>query len=82
VKKIFVKELATLTLKKPAEPVLKDDGNVIIASAKYGKGTVFAIGDPWLYNEYFDGRRLPADMENYKAGDDLVQWLLAQARKK
>ncbi len=82
VKKIFVKELATLTLKKPAEPVLRDDGNVIIASAKYGKGTVFAIGDPWLYNEYFDGRRLPVDMENYKAGEDLVRWLLAQARKK
>ena len=82
VKKIFVKELATLTLSKPAVPVLKDDGNVIIATAKYGKGTVFAIGDPWLYNEYFDGRRLPVDMENYKAGEDLVRWLLAQARKK
>ncbi|HEX6179706.1 MAG TPA: glycoside hydrolase family 88 protein, partial [Chitinophagaceae bacterium] len=82
VKKIFVKELATLTLTKPAEPVLKDEGNVIIATAKYGKGAVFAIGDPWLYNEYFDGRRLPVEMENYKAGEDLVRWLLAQARKK
>ena len=81
-KKIFVKELATLTLSKPAVPILRDSGHAIIATSKYGKGVVFAIGDPWLYNEYFDGRRLPADLENYAAGDDLVRWLLAQARKK
>ncbi|HYF31604.1 MAG TPA: glycoside hydrolase family 88 protein [Chitinophagaceae bacterium] len=81
-KKIFIKELATLRINKPAEPILTDNGHVIMAAAKYGKGLVFAIGDPWLYNEYVDGRRLPADYDNYKAGEGLVKWLLAMSRKK
>jgi unsaturated rhamnogalacturonyl hydrolase len=46
--------------------------------AKIGKGTVFAVGDPWFYNEYFDGRKLPASLENYKAGEDLVKWAIKQ----
>ena len=46
--------------------------------AKVGKGAVFAVGDPWFYNEYFDGRKLPADLENYKAGNDLVKWAIRQ----
>lgn len=81
-RKLFVKELSTLTLTKPAQPILKDSGQAIIAVARSGKGTVFAIGDPWLYNEYVDGRKLPAEYENYKAADELVKWLVAQARKK
>jgi unsaturated rhamnogalacturonyl hydrolase len=53
---------------------------VIIAVAKFGKGTVFAVGDPWLYNEYTDGRKLPADYENSQAAKDLVKWLLGKVR--
>ena len=53
-----------------------------MAVAKMGKGTVFAVGDPWLYNEYLDGRKLPASFENYKAAGDLVKWLLKQSTKK
>ena len=52
-----------------------------MAVSKVGKGTVFAVGDPWLYNEYTDGRKLPAKYENYKAMEDLVQWLLKQSKK-
>jgi unsaturated rhamnogalacturonyl hydrolase len=37
---------------------------------------VFAVGDPWLYNEYVDGRKLPAEYPNYNAATDLVKWLL------
>jgi unsaturated rhamnogalacturonyl hydrolase len=51
-------------------------GDVIIATAKFGKGIVFAVGDPWLYNEYVDGRKPPSEYENYKAAEDLVKWLL------
>jgi unsaturated rhamnogalacturonyl hydrolase len=80
-KKIFIKELATLNLTKPAEAVFKDGANNIMAVARYGKGTVFAIGDPWLYSEYVDGRKLPAEYENYKAGADLVKWLISQCAK-
>ena len=45
------------------------------------RGTVFAVGDPWLYNEYVDGRRLPAEFENFKAANDLVKWALSQRSK-
>lgn len=80
-KKIFVKELSTLHVSNPAKTVLTKDGKNIMAVTKYGKGTVFAIGDPWLYNEYTNGR-LPAGFDNRKAAEDLVQWLVAQADKK
>ena len=52
---------------------------IVAAIAKFGKGTVFAVGDPWVYNEYVDGRKLPAEYENYKAAEDLVKWLIANA---
>jgi unsaturated rhamnogalacturonyl hydrolase len=79
--KVFVKELSTLTITKPANAVLTKDGDKIIAVSKVGKGTVFAIGDPWLYNEYVDGRKLPIEYENFKAAKDLVKWLLKQSKK-
>ena len=47
-----------------------------MATAKYGMGTVFALGDPWIYNEYLDGRKLPADFDNYEAAEAWVKWLL------
>jgi lysophospholipase L1-like esterase len=80
VKQIFTKEVSSLRIEKPAEPILKENGMVLMASAHVGKGLVFAIGDPWLYNEYFDSRRLPAEYENAKAGKNLFQWLLSNAR--
>ena len=79
--KIYIKELSTLKLSDPAKPYFTDNGNVIMATAKIGKGTVFAVGDPWFYNEYTDGRKLPADFDNYNAARDLAQWLIAQARR-
>jgi unsaturated rhamnogalacturonyl hydrolase len=79
-KNIYIKEISTLGLKAPAKAVLTDKGDNIIAVSKVGKGTVFAIGDPWLYNEYLDGRKLPAYLENYKAAEDLVQWLVKQIK--
>ncbi len=42
-----------------------------MAVARVGHGTVFAVGDPWFYNEYTDGRNLPPLYENYKAA---VTW--------
>ena len=81
-RKIFVKEVSTLTLSGKARPVVTANGDNLIAVAKHGKGSVFVIGDPWLYNEYVDGRRLPAEYENFRAAEDLSRWLIAQARKK
>ncbi|MBD0286600.1 MAG: glycoside hydrolase family 88 protein, partial [Flavisolibacter sp.] len=79
-KKLYIKELSTLTTKSPATDLVKKEGKTIIAVAKYGKGTVFALGDPWIYNEYVDGRKLPAEFQNYQAATDLVQWLLQQSK--
>jgi unsaturated rhamnogalacturonyl hydrolase len=52
-----------------------------MAVAKYGKGTVFAVGDPWLYNEYTDGRKLPPEYDNFKAAQDLALWSIQQAKR-
>ena len=75
-KKMFLKELSVLNIKSPAKANTTKDGDVIIATAQFGKGKVLIVGDPWLYNEYVDGRKLPAEYENYKAAEDLVKWLL------
>ena len=75
---IFMKDVCSISLTGPAQSVLKNkDGAVIIGAAKYGKGTVLAVGDPWFYNEYVNGR-LPAKFENDKAVDDIAKWLIAQ----
>jgi unsaturated rhamnogalacturonyl hydrolase len=74
--KMYLKEVSALEIKSPAKPNAVKDGDVIIATIKYGAGKVLAVGDPWLYNEYLDGRKLPAEYENYKAAEDLVKWLL------
>lgn len=81
-KRIFVKEVSTLSLSGDAKAVVSDNGETVMATAKHGKGMVFVIGDPWLYNEYVDGRRLPAEYENFKAAQDLSRWLIGKTRKK
>ena len=75
VHRIFLKEVSTLRLQHPATSVLNDGGDVIMAVSRYGKGMVFAVGDPWLYNEYMDHRRLPEGYDNPKAAENLFQWL-------
>jgi unsaturated rhamnogalacturonyl hydrolase len=49
-----------------------------MATAKYGKGTVFAVVDPWLYNEYTDPRKALPRQDNFEAGKEFVSWLLKQ----
>jgi unsaturated rhamnogalacturonyl hydrolase len=79
--KMYLKEISVLNVKAPAKAMATKDNDVIIATAKVGKGAVFAVGDPWLYNEYLDGRKLPAEYPNYKVAEDLVKWLLKQSQK-
>jgi unsaturated rhamnogalacturonyl hydrolase len=79
---MYLKEISLISVKTLARSVLTHkEGGVIMATAKYGKGTVFAVGDPWLYNEYTDGRRLPAQYKNYVAAEYLSKWLLQQSKK-
>jgi hypothetical protein len=80
--KAFMKDVCSITLTGKARPVLKAaNGAVIAAIVKYGKGTVFAVTDPWLYNEYVNGR-LPAGFDNDKAATDLAKYLLSQTQLK
>ncbi|NIG54235.1 hypothetical protein [Chitinophaga sp. Cy-1792] len=82
VQKIYIKEISSLTLKAPARAVYKDGDIAIMAVAKVGKGAVFAVGDPWFYNEYVDGKRLTPDYQNYQAAIDLSNWAIKQAKAK
>jgi len=52
VSKIYIKEVSDIRLSGKARPILTENGKVLIAEADYGKGYVFTIGDPWIYNEY------------------------------
>lgn len=80
-KQLYLKELSTLSLSSPAKPLIQNKDGVIMATVKFGRGTVFVVGDPWLYNEYVDGRRLPPEFENFKAANDLAVWLIRQSGK-
>ncbi len=73
---MYLKELSALELRSPAGMLVTKGEDIIMAVSRLGKGFVFAVGDPWLYNEYVDGRKLPPEYENYQAAEDLVKWLL------
>ena len=75
---LYMKDTCTISLKSPATPLLEDRGDIVMATARYGKGTVVAVVDPWLYNEYTDGRKRPPIQDNYAAGKEFVRWLLEQ----
>jgi unsaturated rhamnogalacturonyl hydrolase len=74
----FMKDTCTISVKAPAVSVLQDRGDILMAQAKYGKGTVFAVADPWVYNEYTDGRNLPPEYDNLAGAAELVHWLVEQ----
>jgi unsaturated rhamnogalacturonyl hydrolase len=74
----FMKDTCAISEKSPAVVLLQDGADIVMATAKYGKGTVFAVVDPWLYNEYVDGHSLPPRYDNLAGGKELVRWLLQQ----
>lgn len=76
-KKIYMKEVSSISCSGKAKPVLTEKGKTLMAEAGYGKGYVLAVGDPWIYNEYIDHSRLPEDFENMLAAENLVRLLLA-----
>ena len=75
---IFVKDVCTISVSGPAHAALAEGDDIFMATAKYGRGSVYAMVDPWLYNEYTDGRKLPATFDNFAAGNELVRWVLEQ----
>ena len=78
--RMYLKEVSALQLKAPAVSVATNGKEDIIAIAPYGKGWVMAVGDPWVYNEYADGRKLPASFENFEAAKNIATWLLSKVK--
>lgn len=82
VSKIYFSEISDMKLKRKAKPVLIAGGRILIAENNFGKGYVFAIGDPWFCNEYIDHAILPESFENLKAAKNLTDLLLGKTGKK
>ena len=76
----YMKDTCTISVRKPAFTLLQNDGTIMMAGAKYGKGTVFAVVDPWVYNEYVDGHNhnLPSEYDNFTGAKEMVQWFIEQ----
>lgn len=74
----YMKEISTITPKSDAVKPVIADKDVLMAVTKFGKGTVLAVVDPWIYNEYVDGRKLPPEYDNVAGAQELASWLLKQ----
>jgi len=78
---LYMKDTCSISLHGTATALLSDRGDVVMATAKYGRGTVFAAVDPWVYDEYTDGRKdaqIYGHFDNFAGGQELVRWLLEQ----
>jgi unsaturated rhamnogalacturonyl hydrolase len=80
-----MKETCTITVTAPAQAMLTDkgdsteQGDVLMAIAHVGKGIVYANVDPWIYNEYTDGRKAPLGEDNFAGGQELTRWLVLES---
>ena len=77
-KVLYLKDVSSLSVQPPATAAVTKDGDVIMATAKFGRGTVFVVGDPWIYNEYIESAKLPAEVQNMEGAREWVRWLNAQ----
>jgi unsaturated rhamnogalacturonyl hydrolase len=81
----LMKQICTITPSAPAKVILKEDadtdakGEVVMTITHMGKGLVYANVDPWVYNEYTDGRKNPMGEQNFAAGQELTRWIVQQA---
>jgi hypothetical protein len=64
--------ICTQTLVAPAQALFTVGGNAIISTALKGTGKVFAMGDPWVYNEYINSK------DNKPCVTNVMKWLLGQ----
>jgi len=74
-----MKDTSTIRVSTPARALVTDHGDVMIALAHLGKGTVFAVSDPWIYNEYADGRKM-REYHGLEAAQDIAAWAIRQTR--
>jgi unsaturated rhamnogalacturonyl hydrolase len=80
-----MKEVCTITATPPAKVILTDKdsldhkGDVFMTVTHAGRGLVYANVDPWVYNEYTDGRKAPLGEDNFAGGLELTRWLVSEA---
>jgi len=67
---LYLVEIAPLKLSRDSDLLLADKGTPVMALAHIGQGEVFALGDPWLYNEYIDHK------DNGRIATNLFRMLL------
>jgi unsaturated rhamnogalacturonyl hydrolase len=65
-------DMCTQTIISPAQSVYAPGGKVLISTSSKGKGTVFALGDPWMYNEHI------VDKDNKVCSTNVLKWLFTQ----
>lgn len=69
---LHIKGISTFTITSPAQSMLTVNSKILMVTATKRKGTVFALGDPWLLNEYINTG------DNKKCGTNVMQWLFAR----
>ena len=80
----LMKQICTITASPPGKSILTGrgtdaEGDTVMAVTHLGRGLVYANVDPWVYNEYTDGRKNPLDEQNFAAGEQLTRWIVEQA---
>jgi unsaturated rhamnogalacturonyl hydrolase len=67
---VYLVEVAPLKVTGDVKVLLEDHGTPIMSLSRSGKGSVFALGDPWVYNEYINRN------DNRKVAENLFRMLL------
>jgi unsaturated rhamnogalacturonyl hydrolase len=75
----YMKDTSTITVSGPAKALVTDHGDIMIAVSHVGKGTMFAVVDPWFYNEYADGRKM-GQYKGFEAAQDVAAWAVHQSK--
>jgi hypothetical protein len=65
----------------PMHVIFIPDFDIVMASASFGRGLVFAVGSPWLINRNIDIQSPQSQIDNRKAAENLARWLLSAASK-
>lgn len=76
---ISMEGASDINIRDNAKAVLTENGRIIIAENKFGKGYVIAVGDPWICNKNL---MLPGRSGNRKAAENLTDLLLSYVRIK
>jgi unsaturated rhamnogalacturonyl hydrolase len=76
---IYMKDTCSLALSGKAVPLIVWKGDTLMAWTRFGRGMVVAVTDPWLYNEYTDGKKLPDIYDQQAAGREFVEWVVGES---